>query len=126
MGFWKKVDDYLKYKDIPRKELAIGTGIKSQTIDRAIQRDSDVKFSDGLKVCKYLNVSYEEFLESEAVMPNNRKSDSQTEIKEQINLYRKYHELIQYCESLPANQQQTVRQLAQSLAEAAPEYKPSC
>ena len=126
MGFWKKVDDYLKYKDIPRKELAIGTGIKSQTIDRAIQRDSDVKFADGLKVCKYLNVPYEEFLESEAVMPNTRKSDSQTEIKEQINLYRKYHELIQYCESLPTNQQQTVRQLAQSLAEAAPEYKPSC
>lgn len=125
MGFWKKVDEYLKFKDIPRKELAIGTGIKVQTIDRAIQRDSDAKFAEGIKVCKYLNVSFEEFLESESVLPNDRKPDSQTEIKEQLNLYRKYHELIKYCESLPSYQQQSVQQLAQSLAETSPEYKPS-
>ena len=86
MGFWKNVDEYLKFKGIPRKELAIGTGIKVQTIDRAIQRDSDAKFAEGLKVCKYLNVPFEEFLGSEAVLPNDRKSDSQTEIKEQLNL----------------------------------------
>lgn len=125
MGFWKNVDEYLKFKGIPRKELAIGTGIKVQTIDRAIQRDSDAKFADGLKVCKYLNVSFEEFLGSEAVLPNDKKSDSQMEKNEQIILYRKYHELIQYCESLPTYQQQSVRQLAQNLAESAPDYKPS-
>lgn len=125
MGFWKNVDEYLKFKGIPRKELAIGTGIKVQTIDRAIQRDSDAKFAEGLKVCKYLNVPFEEFLGSEAVLPNDRKSDSQTEIKEQLNLYRKYHELIRYCESLPSNQQQSVKQLAQSLAESTPHYTSS-
>lgn len=125
MGFWKNVDEYLKFKGIPRKELAIGTGIKVQTIDRAIQRDSDAKFAEGLKICKYLNVPFEEFLGSEAVLPNDRKSDSQTEIKEQLNLYRKYHELIRYCESLPSNQQQSVKQLAQSLAESTPSYTSS-
>ena len=125
MGFWKNVDEYLKFKGIPRKELAIGTGIKVQTIDRAIQRDSDAKFAEGLKVCKYLNVPFEEFLGSEAVLPNDRKTDSQKEIKEQLNLYRKYHELIRYCEFLPSNQRQSVIQLAKSLAEAIPSYTPS-
>lgn len=125
MGFWKNVDDYLKFKGIPRKELAIGTGIKVQTIDRAIQRDSDAKFAEGLKVCKYLNVPFEEFLGAEAVLPNDRKSDSQTDIKEQLSLYRKYHELITNCEHLPEYQQKTVKQLAQSLAESAPTYTPS-
>lgn len=125
MGFWKNVDEYLKFKGIPRKELAIGTGIKVQTIDRAIQRDSDAKFADGLKVCKYLNVPFEEFLESEAVLPSDRKTDSQKEIKEQLNLYRKYHDLITICEHLPEYHQKTVKQLAQSLVEAIPPYTPS-
>ena len=125
MGFWKNVDGYLKFKGIPRKELAIGTGINVQTIDRAIQRDSDAKFADGLRVCKYLNVPFEEFLESEAVLPSDRKTDSQKEIKEQLNLYRKYHELLSNCERLPEYQLKTVNQLAQSLAEFAPPYSSS-
>lgn len=125
MGFWKNVDEYLKFKGIPRKELAIGTGIKVQTIDRAIQRDSDAKFADGLKVCKYLNVPFEEFLGAEAVLPSDRKTDSQKEIKEQLNLYRKYHDLITNCEHLPEYHQKTVKQLAQSLADAIPSYTSS-
>ena len=125
MGFWKNVDGYLKFKGIPRKELAIGTGIKVQTIDRAIQRDSDAKFADGLRVCKYLNVPFEEFLGSEAVLPSDRKTDSQKEIKEQLNLYRKYHDLITNCEHLPEYHLKTVNQLAQSLAESIPPYTPS-
>lgn len=40
-------------------------------------------------------------------------------------LYSKYHELIKYCEHLPDYQQQSVCQLAQSLADAAPAYTSS-
>jgi len=41
------------------------------------------------------------------------------------DLYVKYHELINNCEFLPEQQQNTVRQLVQSLADSAPLYKKS-
>lgn len=125
MGFWKNVDNYLKFRGIPRKELAIGTGIKSQTIDRAIQRDSEPKFIEGLKICRFLNVSFEEFLDTPITTSKDFDTNTQIETKKQVNLYRKYHDLIQYCENLPDYQQASVRQLAQTLAESAPLYEPS-
>ncbi|MCQ2577407.1 MAG: helix-turn-helix transcriptional regulator [Treponema sp.] len=123
MGFWKNVDAYLNFRGIPRKELAIGTGIKSQTIDRAIQRDSEPKFSEGLKVCRYLNVSVDEFIGAAAFLQNNNNPDNRIEVQKQINLYRKYHDLIANCELLSEERQKTVKQLVQSLAEAEPSYK---
>ncbi|MCQ2593119.1 MAG: helix-turn-helix transcriptional regulator [Treponema sp.] len=38
-------------------------------------------------------------------------------------LYSKYHELLTNCEFLPEARQKIVKQLAQSLAEAEPDYK---
>ena len=40
-------------------------------------------------------------------------------------LYSKYHELLTNCEFLPEYQQKSVKQLAQSLAEAEPAYRAS-
>ena len=45
MGFWKNVDEYLQYAGISRKELAAAIDVNSQTIDRAIERDSEPKFN---------------------------------------------------------------------------------
>jgi len=108
MGFWKNVDDYLKYKVISRKELAAAIGMKSQTIDRAIQRDSDPKLIEGLKVCKFLNVDPEDFIGVPITVNGNLISDSDEERKKEIKLYRKYHDLIQNCEFISESHQSAV------------------
>ena len=103
MGFWKKVDDYLKYKGISRKELASGTGIKNQTLDRAIQRDSEPKIAEGLKVCQFLNVDVSTFLDQPIKIMQGQSGESQDEIQTQLALYRKHHALIENFEKINHN-----------------------
>lgn len=125
MGFWKNVDEYIKFKNISRKTLAAGIGMKPQTIDRAIQRDSEPKFTEGLKVCRYLKVEYDEFLDEPLTVQNDISPTSTTDNNQGIKLYRKYHDLIENCENLPQYQQNSVKQLAQSLANSKPSYEPT-
>jgi len=116
MGFWKTVDEYLIFKEISRKDLSNSTGIKVQTINRAIQRDSEPTLIDGLKICHYLNLNPEQIID----LPLRIQSDSSitSEEKGQLHLYRKYNKLIQYCEQLSESQQNAICQLAKNLADS--------
>lgn len=123
MGFWKNVDEYLQYAGISRKELAAAIDVNSQTIDRAIERDSEPKFNTGLKVCNFLKLNPDELLDS-PVSTESNSSDNESSKKE-IKLYRKYHELIQNCEIISEPHLSAINQLAKTLAETAPDYKPT-
>lgn len=99
MGFWRNVDDFLKYKVITRKELASGIGMQTQTIDRAIQRDSEPKLTDGLKVCKFLNITIDELLNTPITLNENNQRivESESNRNNEIKLFRKYNKLISNC-----------------------------
>ena len=118
MGFWKKVDDYLKFKGMSRKELAYNIGIQSQTLDRAIQRDSDPKLVEGLKACLFLNIPVNIFLDEPIHLGNEKKSNYNQDEKQQTTLYRKYSKLIEYCESISEARRNALIAMAKSLAEA--------
>lgn len=118
MGFWKKVDDYLKFKGMSRKELAYNIGIQSQTLDRAIQRDSDPKLVEGLKACLFLNIPVNIFLDEPINPGNEKKSNYDQDEKQQMTLYRKYSKLIEYCESISEARRNALIAMAKSLAEA--------
>lgn len=118
MGFWKKVDDYLKFKGMSRKELAYNIGIQSQTLDRAIQRDSDPKLVEGLKACLFLNIPVNIFLDEPIHLGNEKESNYNQDEKQQMTLYRKYSKLIEYCESISEARRNALIAMAKSLAEA--------
>ena len=118
MGFWKKVDDYLKFKGMSRKELAYNIGIQSQTLDRAIQRDSDPKLVEGLKACLFLNIPVNIFLDEPIHIGNEKKRNYNQDEKQQMTLYRKYSKLIEYCESISEARRNALIAMAKSLAEA--------
>lgn len=65
MGFWKIVDNELKYRGISRKELAFTIDMKEQTLHKAIERDSEVSAIIAIKVAHFLQVSLETLLEIE-------------------------------------------------------------
>lgn len=118
MGFWKKVDDYLKFKGMSRKELAFNIGIQSQTLDRAIQRDSDPKLVEGLKACLFLNIPVNEFLDEPINSSGDKKNSYHQDEKQQMILYRKYSKLIEYCESISEPRRNALIAMAKSLSEA--------
>ena len=65
MGFWKNVENELKYRCISRKELALSIEMKEQSLHKAIERDSEVSAIIALKISHYLNVSLEYLLNQE-------------------------------------------------------------
>ena len=81
MGFWKKVDEEIKFSGtITRKTIAAETGINIQTINRAIERDSKIYVEEAFKVAKVFNKPVEYFLENSSF--NNSISN---EIKDETN-----------------------------------------
>lgn len=108
----------MKFKGMSRKELAYNIGIQSQTLDRAIQRDSDPKLVEGLKACLFLNIPVNIFLDEPIHLGNEKKSNYNQDEKQQMNLYRKYSKLIEYCESISEARRNALIAMAKSLAEA--------
>ena len=118
MGFWKKVDEEIKFSGtITRKTIKAVTGINIQTINRAIERDSKIYVEEAFKVAKVFNKPVEYFLESQFI--ENSLSDK---TKDELYLYSKHQKLISDCESLSENDYRTVTLLASTLAQKSPSY----
>lgn len=118
MGFWKKVDEEIKFSGtITRKTIAAVTGINIQTINRAIERDSKIYVEEAFKVAKVFNKPVEYFLESQFI--ENSLSDK---TKDELYLYSKHQKLISDCESLSENDYRAVNLLASTLAQKSPSY----
>ena len=62
MGYWQNVNEELKFQNISRKELSYKSGIPQTTIDKGIERDSDVSAINGIKIAKALGTSLESLL----------------------------------------------------------------
>lgn len=118
MGFWKKVDEEIKFSGIiTRKTIAAVTGINIQTINRAIERDSKIYVEEAFKVAKVFNKPVEYFLESQFI--ENSLCDK---TKDELYLYSKHQKLISDCESLSENDYRAVTLLASTLAQKSPSY----
>ncbi len=63
MGFWTNVKELLDYNGMTRKELSAKSDVPKFTIDKGIERDSDVSAVVAIKISKALNVSLEYLLD---------------------------------------------------------------
>lgn len=114
MGFWQKVEEEIKFSGtITRKTISIETGIKLQTINRAIERDSKIYVEEALKVAKVFGKDVEYFLNQNS---DSESSSTQQEINNQLYLYSKHQQLISDCENLSENDIHAVNQLAYTLS----------
>ncbi len=113
MSFWKKVCFELDYHGITRKELAYKIDVPVATINRAIERDSNPYALDAFRISKVLNVSLEYLLE----LPNTQVHKDQNDISDlqQIEMYKKYHALIDSIEQLPLEKQKKVIELVKTI-----------
>lgn len=71
MGFWKNVENELKYRGISRKELALSIEMNEQSLHKAIERDSEVSAIIAIKIARFLHVSLETLLEIENLKTEN-------------------------------------------------------
>ena len=115
MSFWKKVCYELDFQNISRKELAYKIDVPVATINRAIERNSNPYAIDALRISKVLGVSLEYLLE----MPQseNKESDLSQNENQQLELYKKYHAVIQTLESLPLGKQKTALKIVEQCGE---------
>lgn len=122
MGFWKKIDEEIKFSGtITRKTIAAETGINIQTINRAIERDSKIYVEEAFKVAKVFNKPVEYFLEGQFI-ENSLSDKTKDETNSQLYLYSKHQKLISACESLSENDYRAVNLLASTLAQKIPSY----
>lgn len=115
MSFWKKVSYELDFQNISRKELAFKINVPVATINRAMERDSNPYAADALRIARALGVSLEYLLE----MPdteNDTESLAQT-AAHQLELYKKYHSVIELLENLPASKQRPAVKIIEQCAE---------
>ena len=115
MSFWKKVCYELDFQNISRKELAYKIDVPVATINRAIERNSNPYAIDALRISKVLGVSLEYLLE----MPQseNKESDLSQNENQQLELYKKYHTVIQTLETLPLDKQKTALKIVEQCGE---------
>ena len=112
MGFWRNVDEDIKFKNLARKELAFKSGIPQTTIDKGIERDSDVSALTGLKIAKALGRSLESLLEIEespAVL-------TQSPVSKRKAHYASYTSLLENMDCLPDTTKQKIQELVADLA----------
>jgi len=115
MGFWKKVEIELDYYGLSRKELSAKSGVPMTTINRAIERDSNPFALDALRISKALGVSLEyllDFSEKEQQDPKSNKNELH-----QIEMYKKYHTVINLLESFTPKKQKTVIGIMNQIAD---------
>ena len=115
MSFWKKVCYEIDYQNISRKELAHKVGLPVATINRAIERDSQPFALDALRISKALHVSLEYLLDLPEPKTGSKKTN--TDESHQIEMYKKYHAVIEILENLPQTKQKGTLEIIKSLAE---------
>ena len=114
MGFWKNVDDELKYQGKERKELAAAADFDVSYIGKGIRRDSVPTADLAVRIAKALNVSLEYLLE----MPESsalRKKESPAEVNKAIRLYHKFDAHLKELEKLSAPERALVLSLMKTI-----------
>lgn len=114
MGFWKKAEIELDYYGLSRKELSAKSGVPMTTINRAMERDSQPFALDALRVAKALHVSLEYLLDLPETKAGAKKNESDE--SHQIEMYKKYHAVIETLEKLPQSKQKGVVEIVKFLA----------
>ena len=117
MGFWKNVDDELKYQGIERKELASLADFDVSYIGKGIRRDSIPAADLALRIAKVLNVSLEYLLG----MPESNdfhKNQSSNEINISIHLVHKYNKHLAEMERLSNKENELLLNLMQTINSA--------
>ena len=115
MGFWKKAEVELDYYGLSRKELSAKSGVPMTTINRAMERDSQPFALDALRISKALHVSLEYLLDLPEPKTGSKKTN--TDESHQIEMYKKYHAIIETLERLPQTKQKGTLEIIKSLAE---------
>lgn len=112
MNFWKNVIDELDYQGKSRKWLALEARFDVSTIGTGLKRDGMPQADLAIRIAHVLNVSVEYLVNG--TNTTSKKGNSQKEA-EQIRLYKKYKELIDFAESLPPEKQELVRKTVNNL-----------
>lgn len=111
--FIANIKYYRKQKGLSQEKLAELCNVATSTIGCIESAHQNPSFENIVAIASALSVHPADLFLRDSSKAQNRE------------LYSKYHELIKYCEHLPDYQQQSVCQLAQSLADAAPAYTSS-
>lgn len=111
MGFWENVDTELKYQNKTRKQLAQELGFDPTTISKGIANNSVPLADMALKIADFLDVSLEYLLG----IPEKSNSQNTKTTQEQVQLYKKYHDLIQECEGLATDKVKLLIMIAGNL-----------
>ena len=114
MGFWRNVDEEVKFKNLSRKELAFKSGIPQTTIDKGIERDSEVSAVAGLKIAKALGRSLESLLELDESPATSTFAHSSCRSKK--TRYASYSSLFENMEKLPDTTKERIQELVADLA----------
>ncbi len=115
MGFWKKVEIEINYYGIARKELSAKSGVPITTINRAIELDTKPFALDALKISKALGLSLEYLLDYNLI--DNHISKTNENESTQIELYKKYHVIIEELEKLPKERQKYTLEIIKQIIE---------
>lgn len=111
MTFWENVDSELKYQNKTRKQLSSELGFDPTTISKGISNGSIPQADMALKIANYLNVSLEYLLG----LPEKSASKNAQETQKQIQLYKKYHDLIERAKRLDEKKLKAIVQLMDAI-----------
>ena len=98
----------LAFRGLSRKELSALSGVPMTTINRAMERDSNPFALDAVRIAQALELSIEFLLE----LP-------QKPLAHKLELYQKYHAVIDTLESLPLEKKDTLVQIVADCASLA-------
>lgn len=114
MSFWKNVVIELEYKQISKKDFAKMVNLPIDTIMKGISRQSIPQIDTAFRIAKVLDVSleylmqneeYKEFMSENVVFEQNH----------QIQLYRKYSEIIENLEKLDEKRTKAISTLIENM-----------
>ncbi|MBQ6028681.1 MAG: helix-turn-helix transcriptional regulator [Treponema sp.] len=105
------MDSELKYQNKTRKQLASELGFDPTTISKGISNGSIPQADMALKIANYLNVSLEYLLG----LPEKSASKNVQETQKQIQLYKKYHDLIERAKRLDEKKLKAIVQLMDAM-----------
>lgn len=117
MGFWKNVDDELKYQGMERKVLASQAEFDVSYIGKGIRRNSIPAADLALRISKVLNVSLEYLLGMPESTNSSNKATS-SEINIAIHLYHKYSKYLEELEKIPSKDKELILLLMKTLNSA--------